>query len=174
MEDGVTSNRLRVASVLLVVHELRERLLLPWLRVVGEPVGYSLETARPHEALELAQATTSWWDVILVDGESIDSDARREELLRVLRFHRDRLATLLYVCTRQPSDAEAQNALIWTDDQIGQGWEFGRRLQRRVQCVALAPWRRSVALRAEAELRGAGRLRLVAREASVRNEKGAR
>ncbi|MCC6876078.1 MAG: hypothetical protein IT378_17350 [Sandaracinaceae bacterium] len=148
----------RVASVLLVAHELREPLLRPWLRVVGEPVGYALEVTRPEDLLPLLRARTGLWDVVLVDGESLCSDDDREELLRALRFSPERVATLLYVCTARPSEAEVHGALAWSDDQIGQGGELGRRLQRRVQCVALAPWRRAMAARARPSTR---RLRLV-------------
>jgi hypothetical protein len=101
------------------------------------------------------------WDVIVVDGESIESDAQRADVLRRIREYPHCFATTLYVCNRLPSRLEAEQALAGADDVVCQGWELGDRVRRRVQSVALAPWRRAAALRLEAERLGDQRLRVV-------------
>ncbi|MCC6876640.1 MAG: hypothetical protein IT378_20220 [Sandaracinaceae bacterium] len=82
-------------------------------------------------------------------------------LLHDAGVHRERLATLLYVCRRAPSRVELEHASLWCDDLIGDEGPFGPRLRRRVQALALAPWRRALVARVEAERRGQARLRLV-------------
>lgn len=148
---------IHVASVLLVASKSRRRRLLPWLGVVGEPVAYTLEERAPAELPECGPS----WDVIVVDGESIPSDAARAEVLHRTTLPAHRFATTLYVCNRLPTDTEREQALAWADDVVEQGREAGDCIRRRVQAVALAPWRRACLRRLEAERRGAGHLRLV-------------
>src|SRR5690606_4078997 len=62
---------------------------------------------------------------------------------------------------RIPTDGEVQQAFAWANGTIEQGHDFGDRLRRHVQNIALAPWRRSMALRAEAERLGDRRLHVV-------------
>lgn len=152
-----------VACVLLVATDARARALAPWFTVDGEPVRYTLDTMSPAEASMSVASSIRAWDLIVLDGESVGDDALRDQLFAELRAHRGGLVTLLFVCTPRPSSAELRQALGWADDHLTQGWEFGLHLRRRVQSVALAPWRRSLALRVEAELRGDRRLRLVHR-----------
>lgn len=149
------SNRTNVASVLLVATAERQRVVAPWLKVVGEPVGYTLERVPPADV----QSFGGPHDLILIDGESVPDDADRESLLR--RSKQYRFASLLYLCNPLPSDREIEQALAWADDVIQQDWQVGDRVRRRVQTIALAPWRRTVALRMEATRKGDRRLRVV-------------
>lgn len=143
-----------VASVLLVAVTARQRALAPALRAWGEPVRYAVEFADPSDI-----PTSGYWNVIVIDGESIPTDDAREKLLRAMSEHT--FATVLYVANRLPSDVETAQAFGWASDIICQGWQFAERLRRRVQSVALAPWRASTALRMEAERLGDRRLRVV-------------
>lgn len=147
-----------VANVLLVATPERARELAPWLRVVGQPVRYALEVVAPCSANPRPDPA---WGVIVVDGDSIATDAEREETLR--RMTGQLFATMLYIAQHDASDPgiERDQAFVWASDLIWQGWEFGDRLRRRVQEIALAPWLRSMALRAEAERLGDRRLRVV-------------
>lgn len=143
-----------VASVLLVAVEARHRELAPWLRVVGEPVRYRLELIEPESV-----PSRGPWNVIVVDGDSIPSDDTRDETLRMMS--QESLAAVLYIANRLPSKIELAQAFAWASDTIEYGWDFGDRLRRRVQSIALAPWRASTALRMEAERLGDRRLRVV-------------
>ncbi len=154
-----------VARVLLIAHPARERELAPWLGARGAPVGYALEKVTPEDAVRALEGV---WDVIVVDGESLCDDDDREALLRAVRVRPEHFATLLYVCTRLPSEDEIEAAFLWADDQLSAGWRFGQRLQRRVTSLALAPWRSTLALRQWAERLGDRRLRLVGGAAKER------
>lgn len=145
-----------VARVLLVAVEARALELAPSLRVVGAPVRYDLDRAEPALARPCAEPT---WSVVVIDGASIAADDEREQLLQ--RMSGQPFGALLYIVNRLPGDAEVQQAFAWADDAIEQGWGFEDRLRRRVQSVALAPWRRSMAARAEAERLGDRRVRVV-------------
>lgn len=151
----------KVAAVLLVAVASRRRLLASSLRVVGEPVAYELDPIEPQHLEDALTRERRRADVILIDGESVAEDRERERLLRTAYMHADRLSTVLYLSTRLPSHEEAEFSLVWADDIIFPGWQFGDRLRRRIQAIALAPWRRSVALRLEAERRGDRCLRVI-------------
>lgn len=144
-----------VARVLLVAHPSRRRQLTPWLIVEGEPVGYSLE----HEVPDVA-ATASEWDVIVVDGESFPDERGRLALLRRLD-ERPRVSAVVYVCSRLPLDREIEHASRYCDDWILPGWAHPERVRRRIQVIALAPWRRQLAVRLRAERMGEARLQVV-------------
>lgn len=144
-----------VARVLLVAVSAREPELVPWLRVVGEPVRYDLECRDPAAANPSPDPALS---VMVLDGSSIRED-EREAVLR--RMSAQQFSTLLYLPSRLPSEAEVQQAFAWANGTIEQGHDFGDRLRRHVQNIALAPWRRSMALRAEAERLGDRRLHVV-------------
>lgn len=144
-----------VARVLLVALEARAAELAPSLRVIGEPARYELECVAPSRAHPSPDPT---WSVLVLDGPSIAEDDR-EPLLR--RMSGQPFSTLLYIPNRLPSESEVQQAFAWTNGTIEQGWNFGDRLRRHVQNIALAPWRRAMALRAEAERLGDRRLRVV-------------
>lgn len=146
-----------VASVLLLAVESRAQRLLPWLRVIGEPVRYALDAMAPEEL----PAESSRWDVIVIDGESTADDALRLRVLQRTARGPHRLCTTLYVCNRLASDTELEHAGTWADDVVLSGWQLGERVRRRVQAIALAPWRRATALRLEAQRRGDERLRIV-------------
>lgn len=148
---------IHVASVLLIASKARRRRLVPSLRVVGEPVGYSLEVRGPAELCE----PRAGWDVIVIDGESMLDDGQRAEVLRHAALPAHRFATTLYLCNRLPSELEVEQALASADDLVWQGRDTGDRVRRRVQTAALAPWRRACLLRLEAERRGERCLRLV-------------
>lgn len=142
----------RVAQVLLVAHASRLAELAGWLRVEGEEVGYTLHLAGPREVPD-----ASAWDVVVVDGESLVDDRTRLALLRRLASP-PRSAAVLYVCGCLPLDSEIEHATAWADDLVYSGWAQPERVRRRVQVVALAPWRRSKALRRAAESLGDRRL----------------
>ena len=148
-----------VASVLLVAVPDRARMLAPWLRAVGEMARFGLEVRAPDQLEPEPERTC---DVVVLDGESVADDEAREELMR---WACDPLLTSLYIFKRMPSEEEVELALTWPSDFIQQGWRFGDRLRRRVQFVALAPWRQSMALRLEAERLGDRRLRVLPRPA---------
>ncbi|HMO96929.1 MAG TPA: hypothetical protein PKD27_12490 [Tepidiformaceae bacterium] len=152
-----------VASVLLVAAPPRQDELASALHVSDEPVRYDLELAEPG-----APPSGGYWNVIVVDGESIPTDDARVELLRETAEHR--FAAVLYVASRIPSDTESAQAFAWASDVILQGWRFADRLRRRVASVALAPWRAATALRLEAVRLGDRRLRIVRTSAAVRAE----
>lgn len=143
-----------VASVLLLATETRRRHVQPWLGVVGEPVGYALEALDPSELPELGRS----WDVIVVDGLSCASGAQRARVLRRASQPPHRFASTIYLAG---SSEDGERALSWAHDVVAVGAQQGERLRRRVQGIALAPWRRSLTLRLEAERRGPQRLRLV-------------
>lgn len=145
-----------VAQVLLVASEERQRELAPSLTVTGEPVGYALDVSSSVPSL---RPDGMWWDVIIVDGASFRGDECRSRL-REAREHEPRSA-VLYVCTARPSEVELQAMTLWADDALEAGPDLAQRLQWRVQAIALAPWRRSQALRTRAERLGDGRLRVV-------------
>jgi hypothetical protein len=154
----MSSDNPSVARVLLVAVPARQRELAPWLRAVGQPVRYDLDLVEPSSA---APRLDPAWSVIVVDGDSIATDAERESVLR--RMREQQFASVLYVAQQAASDpgVERDQAFAWASDTILQGWELGDRLRRRVQEIALAPWRRSMALRSEAERLGDRRLRVV-------------
>lgn len=156
------SDPFTVASVLLVAVPDRARQLAPWLRAIGEPVHYALAVVEPDRLTPEPAC-----DVIVIDGESVADDLVREELLRRAC---DPFLTSLYVCKRMPSEEEVQLALTWPSDFIEQGWEFKDRLRRRVQSLALAPWRRATAARLLAERLGDRRLRVLPRAAGRASE----
>lgn len=156
---------LDVASVLLVAIEARQRDLAPWLRVMGEPVRYRLERVAPG-----AEPSGGPWNVIVVDGDSIPTVDAREEVLATMS--REPFAVVLYIASRLPSDIEVDRALAWATDLILQDADLGDRLRRRVQAVALAPWRASSALRWEAQRLGDRRLRVVSPAAGGREAHG--
>ncbi len=134
-----------VASVLLVAAEPRQGLIAPWLCVVGQPVAYGLDVRAPEEVARLRRS----WDVIVIDGESIPADDERANLLRRTSRHPHTFATVLFLFSRSPSDVEVRQAMAWADDVIRRGEELEDRLHRRVQAIALAPWRRASGLRLE-------------------------
>lgn len=144
-----------VAQVLLVAHPSRQRALEPALRVEREEVDYALHLAAPDDVPPEPPA-----DVIVIDGESFLDDRSRLCLLRRVG-QRPRRATVLYVCSRLPLESELDYAGVWADDFIYPGWAHAERVRRRVQVVALAPWRRSAALRDLAERLGDRRLRVL-------------
>lgn len=152
-----------VASVLLVAARPRQDELASALHVSGEPVRYDLELAEPG-----ALPSGGYWNVIVVDGESIPNDGVRVDLLREAAQHR--FTTVLYVASRFPSDTETAQAFAWASDVILQGWRFADRLGCRVASVAFAPWRAATALRLEAVRLGDRRLRIVRTSAAVRAE----
>lgn len=159
-----------VASVLLIAIPARSRELAPWLRVVGQPVRYTLEVLEPSAARPRPDPA---WSVIVIDGDSVATDAEREEILR--RMAGQLFATTLYIAQHaaHDPDVERDQAFTWANDLIWQGWELGDRLRRRVQEIAIAPWLRSMALRAEAERLGDRRVRVV-RPAGRWTERGER
>ncbi|MCA9607914.1 MAG: hypothetical protein KC619_20030 [Myxococcales bacterium] len=128
-----------VARVLLVAHPARQETLAACLRVVGEAVTYELQLAEPaHAPLDRP------WDVIVIDGESVAAEPERLRVLRLAR--RQPRATVLYVCSRLPHARELEHAAL-ADDYVYSGWAESDRVRRRVQVVALAPWRRGVEAR---------------------------
>ena len=155
-EGGVVTPAPSVARVLLVAHPSRQRELEPSLRVEREEVGYAVRFAAPDDVPSEPTA-----DVIVVDGESFLDDRSRLCFLRRVG-QRPRRATVLYVCSRLPLESELDYAGVWADDFIYPGWAQPERVRRRVQVVALAPWRRSVALRELAERLGDRKLRVLA------------
>ncbi len=141
-----------VAQVLLVAHRCRRRELARCLYVEGEEVCYALDWAAPEEAPRAVG-----WDVIVVDGESFPDDRARLRLLRRVG-ERPRAAAVLYVCSRLPTETEIAHAGLLADDFVYPGWAHLERVRRRVQLVALTPWRRAMALRRRAEQLGDRRL----------------
>ena len=129
-----------VARVLLVAHSTRQMALAACLRVVGEAVTYELQVAEPARA-----PLDRSWDVIVVDGESVADEPERLRVLRLAR--RQPKASVLYVCSRLPHARELEHAAL-ADDSVYSGWAEADRVRRRVQVVALAPWRRVVETRA--------------------------
>ncbi len=144
-----------VAEVLLVAQPSRQRELAPCLRVEAEDVRYAVRVAAPAEV-----GADPGADVVLIDGESFIEDRSRLGFLRRVGA-RPRRATILYVCSRVPLESELDYAGAWADDFVYPGWAHAERVRRRVQVVALAPWRRASALRERAERLGERRLRLV-------------
>lgn len=128
------SDRPVVARVLLVAHPARQPALAECLHVVGEAVTYALHLAEPASA-PLDQP----WDVIVIDGESVASEPERIRVLRLART--PSRASVLYVCSRLPHARELEHAAL-ADDYVYSGWAQADRVRRRVQVVALAPWRR--------------------------------
>jgi len=124
--------------------------------VEGEGAQYKLHLATA-EAVPFDDA----WDVVVLDGESLFDDEQRLELMRRLHEQLRGGASILFVCSRLPREQELTDAKAWADDFIYSGWAEAERVQKRVQLVALAPWRRSVALRRHAEEAGDTRLRVL-------------
>ncbi|HJL15505.1 MAG TPA: hypothetical protein RMH99_07620 [Sandaracinaceae bacterium LLY-WYZ-13_1] len=151
-----------VGSVLLVASEMRRDELEPALRVVGAPVTYEVEVLDPARAAGTLRSSEGTWDVVIVDGVSTASDEEREALLRAARLNH--YAAILYVASRLPTEEETQQAFAWADDTVAAGWCFEERLRRRVQSIALAPWRRVETVRAARAQLGGRRLRLVRAE----------
>src|SRR5690348_14208508 len=133
-----------VASVLLVATHARRIELRRWLRAVRVPVAYDLAAIEPDEVAWLGSSNS--FDLVVIDGASIEADDARELLLRHVRVHPEQFAALLYICRYRAREPELAQAFLWADDLIGPD-EAGPTLQRRVQAIALAPWRRSLALR---------------------------
>lgn len=150
------TGRPSVARVLLVAHPSRQRQLAPWLEVEGEPVSYAVERLTPLEVHGPAG-----WDVIVVDGESFPDERERLALLRRLDRPRPRVSSVVFVCSRLPLERELEQAAVFCDDWILPGWAYPERVRRRVQVIALAPWRRQIALRHRAEQLGDERLRVL-------------
>jgi hypothetical protein len=132
-------------------------MLEPWLRGGSEPARYRLDVRSPEAAFPSA----SFWDVIVVDGGSFRSDDERERTLARARRPPHDLTAVLYLCGSSAGAREVERALVWADDALAGGSASGEPLQRWVRAVALAPWRRSNALRRRAELWGDRRLRVV-------------
>ncbi len=147
-----------VARVLLVAHPARQEELASWLRVEEtDEARYELRVCTP-ETLAAEPAC----DVIVIDGESLPREPSRFALTLVHQAgHRPRDASVVYVCSRLPSEQELDLARTWADDYVYAGWAQADRVRRRVQLVALAPWRRSRALRRYAETLGNARLRVL-------------
>ncbi|HJL20077.1 MAG TPA: hypothetical protein RMH99_30710 [Sandaracinaceae bacterium LLY-WYZ-13_1] len=145
-----------VAQVLLVAHPSRQRELEPYLHVRDEDVAYDLCSV----ALDEVPTELAVWDVVVVDGASFLDDSARLRVLRDLG-RRPRLTSVLYVCSRLPLETELAYAGFWCDDLIYPGWAHPERVRRRVQVVALAPWRRAAAARRRAEQLGDERLRVL-------------
>ncbi|HJL14538.1 MAG TPA: hypothetical protein RMH99_02710 [Sandaracinaceae bacterium LLY-WYZ-13_1] len=154
-----------VARILLVAHASRQRELSACLHVRDEDVAYTLR----HASLDDVPLAVDAWDVIVVDGASFLDDGARLRLLRQLG-RRPRRATILYVCSRLPLETELAYAGFWCDDLVYPGWAQPERIRRRVQVVALAPWRRAAAARRLAEQRGDRRLRALTVPSSEREE----
>lgn len=110
-------------------------------------------------ALSKADAPPS--EVIVIDGESLRDDLERELVMRTARARAEGDPTILYIYVRIPGDHEVEIALRFADDVIFQGWDFPVRLQRRVQTVTLAPWRRAMATRIRAMKMGNRRLKVL-------------
>ena len=132
---AVAAERPVVARVLLVAHAARQPALAAHLYVSGEAAAYALHFAEPASA-RLAEP----WDVIVVDGESVADEPERLRVLRLAR--RQPRASVLYVCSRLPHAHELEHAAL-ADDYVLSGWAQADRVRRRVQLVALAPWRRT-------------------------------
>jgi hypothetical protein len=160
----IVLSALHVARVLLVAVPPRSRELAPMMRATGELVSYAIDPMHPRAAFVNARAggvLSCKWPVVVVDGESIAGEDELEELLIMLRRSTEYVANVLYIANRLPSNGEAELAFAWADDVIERGRRFGDRLRRRVQTLALAPWRCSMALRLEAERMGDRRLRVL-------------
>lgn len=153
-------SRPSVARVLLVAHPSRHAQLASWLDVEDEPepVTYVLDCMAPGEP----RPQRWWWDVVVVDGESFPDERARLELLR--EFERPRTVSVIYVLSRLLLERELEHAALFCDD-----WTLPDpdRVCRRVQVVALAPWRRERALRLRAQQLGDGRLRVLPRPEPV-------
>lgn len=156
----MSAARTSVAQVLLVAHPSRRGQLGPWLEVEGEPVGYTLECRAPADVYAAAKWDGATWDVIVVDGESFPDERERLALLRRLD-ERPRVTSIVFVCSRLPLERELEHASIFCDDWILPGWAHPERVRRRLQVIALAPWRRQMALRRRAEQLGDERLRVL-------------
>lgn len=152
-----------VAWVALIAHQCRQQELAPLLKVQGEPVDYGLELIEPANTPAKVGC-----DVIVIDGGSfVDADERGRVLRRVGQSRLDGVSTI-YVSSRLPCEREIEEAWFWVDDLIEPGWRFGERLRRRVQTLALAPWRHSRRVRLRAERAGALRLCVFPRPRSSR------
>lgn len=162
-----------VARVLLVALPARSRVLTPAMCSACEPVTYAIEAVHPRVAFVNARAggrSACRWPLVVVDGESFTDEDALEDLLPMLRTHCDLVASILYISRRLPSERDAELAFTWADDAIEPGWRFEDRLRRRVQLAALAPWRRSMGLRLEAERLGDRRLHVLRPLVAARRE----
>lgn len=148
------SSRPTVAQVLFIAAPSRQRELAPHLRADGLSVDYALDLVTPRELPE-----TLRWDVVVIDGESLVDARERARVLRIAAA--GGFVTTLYVCSRLPFEDEMEQALGCADDFVYPGWAFPERVARRVQAIALAPWRRSMALRMRAERDGDPKLRVL-------------
>lgn len=155
---------MHVSQVLLVAHPSRQLELAGWLRADrrADEASYGLHPVSPDDVPVVLLA----WDVVVIDGESFMTSTARERLLRRIA-EEPQGASILYVCGRLPLEDELAQARAWADDFIYPGWAQPERVRRRVEVVALAPWRRAAALRREAEERGDARLAVLPSSSST-------
>lgn len=148
-----------VAEVVLVAHPSRWEALARVLGpLAGEGVALrwasvdAIEGVRGGEGVAAMQVS----DLCVLDGESLSSEAERRRVLGSLA-RAPGVATVLYVSSRLPSDAELDDARVWADDLVYPGWAYAERVRCRVRALALAPSRRASAARRLAAARGDGR-----------------
>lgn len=151
-----------VAGVLLVASDERRSMLEPAFQVIGAPVRYGLDVLSPERTgWPPADSGRERWDVVVVDGPSLRGGAELDGVLAWMSLPPHDFSTVVYVCSGSTSEHEVLAQRHRVDDVVRDDAELVERLRRRVQLVALAPWRRSCALRAHAERLGDRRLRVL-------------